>query len=208
MKKIFLTSSGIPKAKASVFLSYIGKPPSQISVAFIPTAADPKDPDFDPYFIEKSVQELKDIGIKTIDEVDLRKTPSKTLKKKLSKYDVIFVNGGNTFYLLHWMRKSGFTDVVNELLENTGRVYVGVSAGSITAGPSIEMAGNKWKTGKESDRNRVGIKDFTGLNLIDFTVIPHFKTEDKAHLESTQKKVSYRLVPLEDGQMIYLKNGQ
>ena len=54
----------------------------------------------------------------------------------LQRCHCIYVLGGNTFYLLHHMRRSGLDSLVRRRVEQ-GALYVGCSAGSIVAGRSI-----------------------------------------------------------------------
>ena len=62
--------------------------------------------------------------------------------KLLELKDIIFVEGGNTFYLLKAMRACNFEKIIRKLLKE-GKVYIGASAGSIVAGKTIKTAG--WK---------------------------------------------------------------
>jgi peptidase E len=102
------------------------------------------------------------------------------------------------------MRKSGFTKVIDTLLEDTGRVYAGASAGSIVAGPDIASA--NWS--EAWDTNDVKLKDLKGMNLLDFVVIPHYNEKDKMIIEAKKKEVSYKVVGLEDGQVIFLRDAK
>ena len=192
MKRLFLTSVGLPKETRNYFLELLGKDPKGTLVAFIPTAADPED---DKWFVNAAKKEIKEIGMKIM-EIDLKKEDKISLMEKLSNCDVIYVNGGNTFYLLDWARKSGFNEVVKEQLKN-GKIYVGVSAGSIIPGPSIEIA--SWGDG---DRNIVNLNDLTGLNFVQFAISPHYVSEDRKLLEEMSKKVNYSIVALNNSQAV------
>jgi dipeptidase E len=50
----------------------------------------------------------------------------------------------------------------------SGKVYVGVSAGSIIITPNISIA-----EVEPADPNNVGLTNLTGLNIVDFEVSPH-----------------------------------
>lgn len=192
MKKLFLTSARLPKETRDYFLKLLGKDPKETTVAFIPTAADPED---DKWFVQAAIEEIAEIGMKVL-EIDLKKENKISLDNKLSKCDVIYVNGGNTFYLLDWTRKSGFDEVIKRLI-NKGKIYVGVSAGSIIAGPNIEIAG--WGDG---DKNSINLADLTGLNLVDFAISPHFIESDRGLLEKMSKKVNYEILALTNSQAV------
>lgn len=96
--------------------------------------------------------------------------------------DIVFVNGGNTFYLLDWVRKSGFNKVLDSFLKKGG-LYVGVSAGSYLACPTIEQA-----TWKRADRNRWGVTDFKALNYVPFLIVAHFEEKYRKIIDETAKK--------------------
>ena len=47
----------------------------------------------------------------------------------INEFDVMYMMGGNTFYLLNIIRKTGFDKNIKEFI-NSGKIYVGSSAGS------------------------------------------------------------------------------
>ena len=108
-----------------------------MQVAFITTAAYGEGDDVS--WLEKYREELKEHGIMNITDVDLRSVQHKKLAKVLEESDICFVNGGNTFYLLHYIRESGLDVLLQQFLKD-GKLYVGVSAGSIVCCPNIETA--------------------------------------------------------------------
>ncbi|KAG8463168.1 hypothetical protein KFE25_011165 [Diacronema lutheri] len=65
------------------------------------------------------------------------------LLETLGGADAIWVMGGNTFHLRHWMAQSGFDAVLLRLVGQRGVPYVGQSAGAIVAGVSAHTA--LWK---------------------------------------------------------------
>ncbi len=123
----------------------------------------------------------------------------KELEHILADKDIIFVNGGNTFYLLRWVRESGFDQVLPNFLKRGG-LYVGVSAGSYIACPTIEQA-----TWKHQDRNRVGITDFTALGLVPFLITAHFEEKYRAVVDSAAQRKNYPIVALSDGQAVLIQ---
>ena len=76
------------------------------------------------------------------DELDIDSKNEDELRNILSKYEMVYVTGGNSFYLLKSIKDSGFDKVVKELIPK-GLIYMGASAGSYVACPTIEQA--KWK---------------------------------------------------------------
>jgi len=197
MRKLFLTSAGLPGETRNYFLQLLTKEPNDTKVAFIPTAGDHEK---NKKYIKLALNELKRIGFRDIQIIDLKTENKRSLLNKLSDCDVIYVNGGNSFYLLYHVRRSGFDKVVKKLI-NKGKIYVGVSAGSYIACPSIEAA-----TWKHQDRNRFGIKDLSALNLVSFLITAHFTENYRRIVEREAKKTKYPIIALNDKQAILIKN--
>lgn len=196
MKRLFLTSTGLPKETRDYFLRTLGKKPSELKVAFIPSAADPEN---DKWFVKAARDELIEIGFQ-VEDVDLKIDPA-LLKHKLEVVDIIYINGGNTFYLLEWVRKSGLAKYLEELINN-GKIYIGVSAGSILVCPSIELAG--WDPGW--DKNINNLRDTTGINIVPFAVSPHFTEEERAILERNRPNINYEIIAITDKQAILVED--
>jgi len=192
MRKLFLTSGGLPNETRDAFLKLLGKNPQDTRVAFIPTA---KDPEEDQSYVQRSLDQLDELGF-VYESTDLKEYSKETLGEKLTQFDVIYVNGGNTFYLLDWIRKSGFDQIIGDLLDQ-GKIYLGVSAGTIVAGPNIETAG--WKN---LDRNFLNLTDLTGLNLVPFSVFVHYEPEFQTLIESETTRITYPMIVLTDQQAV------
>ena len=117
--------------------------------------------------------------------------------------DVIYVQGGNTFYLLKHVRESGFDVVVKDLIEK-GVIYIGVSAGSYIACPTIEMTA--WKS---SDDDYYGVTDLTAMNLVPFLVCVHYNREKyREGLIEGIKTSKYPVKILTDEQALLIRNGE
>jgi len=129
------------------------------------------------------------------ESLDVAGWPGSDLAGHLAGFDVLYVQGGNTFYLLDRMRRSGADGIIRKLVAAHGTVYCGVSAGSIIAGPDIGVAG--WSP--DWDCNEVGLTDPTGLHLVPFIVSPHYVPEDAA-LIATRLPLPYPILALRDGQ--------
>lgn len=198
--KFFLTSSGIPATDTERFFDYVGLPANKIKLAYIPTAGDPE---LNRSWQADLVRDFGQMGM-VVERYDIKDKNADILRKDLAKFNVIFVDGGNTFYLLDHARKSGFRDAIKDLLQDNTRVYVGVSAGSILVGPSIELAG--WRP--FNDNNIVGITDLTGLELVDLAVFPHFKEEYSSLIKNFDKDVKYQIIALPDESAIVVNDGR
>lgn len=197
--KIFLTS--IADRVLEKLLPSITENPSGMKVAFIPTAGDLYS---DKPWQERDRDKLKELGFQ-IEDVDLKVTQHQELKDALSKVDIIFVAGGNTLYLLEKSQQSGFLDITKDLI-HSGTIYIGSSAGSLLAGPNIEIDKiyDDGEFGKE-------LASYEGLGLVDFIVLPHANREeyrpyiDKIKAEYGQK---YSFVELADNQALVAIDGK
>ena len=100
------------------------------------------------------------------------------------------------------VRESGFDKVVKELILK-GVIYIGASAGSCIACPTIEMA--YWK---HPDRNTFGLTDLRALNLVPFLLSVHFKPEYAPVLKRKISTSKYPVKILTDEQAILVRNGE
>ena len=195
--RLLLTSNGLANQKiADVFLGLLDKPTSELKVIFVPTAARTE---HELKYVRNSKQELLDLGILdgNIREINLDNTFS---FKGLGDCDLIYVCGGNTFYLLKKVRETGFDKIIVDFVKND-RLYFGVSAGSILACPDIGIAA-------PFDLNDSGVTDFSGLNLIDVIVSPHYSNKDKLIIEKFKSKSKFPVVPLTDSQALLIIDGK
>lgn len=165
--KLLLTSAGITNETiASSFDALIDKPAPETKIGFIPTAAN-AEPGNKDWFIAQ-LTNLQKRGYNWIDIVDPA-VPGIDWRDRLQEVDALFVSGGNTFYLLDQFRKSGFDQWLKDNLEH--KVYLGVSAGTIVASHTIEVA-----TLEPADVNLWDV-ELAGLGLINFEIEPHCEGE-------------------------------
>ncbi len=195
-KRLLLTSQA--SAVLDVLKELLPISSKKLKVGFIPTAANPYP---DKPWMEKDKQKLAELGLEVFD-VDINNKSKEELRNLLKNIDILFVAGGNTFYLLEKVRTSGFDEVAKELIDK-GVLYIGSSAGSCLTGPTIETS--SWKN---QDKNIVGLKDLTGLNLVPFLIFPHFKNEWQKTVEENSKKTSFPVVALTDQQAVLCIDGK
>lgn len=199
MRKLFLASSFrtllADETLEAELLNFLPKKSEEIKIGHVPNAGDVEE---DTSYIKESTDQLKAMGMK-IKKIDLRKENKDSLKENLADCNVIFVNGGNTFYLLDIIRKSGFDKVLPDLLDQ-GKVYISASAGSYIACPTIEQAG--WKR-TDPDRNIPGLKDLTAMNLVPFLISAHYNREKyREAVENGVGTTEYPVVVLYDSQAV------
>uniref|UniRef100_A0A7S2NTP8 Uncharacterized protein n=1 Tax=Leptocylindrus danicus TaxID=163516 RepID=A0A7S2NTP8_9STRA len=116
---------------------------------------------------------------------------------------MIYVEGGNTFWLHHCMTKGGWADkIVAACSGPSGAVYCGKSAGAIIAGKHVETA--TWKQmddpsvvpGMEEYEDWAGV---SGLSLCgDLSIFPHMASKWEDLVEEKQKDIDDSAVLLTD----------
>jgi dipeptidase E len=114
---------------------------------------------------------LVSAGLDVFDFSVTNKSPNE-IKKAFEGVGAICVAGGNTYFLLDQVRKSGFDHIVTRLVRK-GMPYIGSSAGALLAGPSIE-------TSLDDPSITPDLTDYTGLNLCNVSVRPHWGSENFA----------------------------
>jgi dipeptidase E len=166
---VILTSSFNTVAQALREKSLI---PKTASVAFIPTAGNPYP---ERPWIDADRKALVELGY-SVKDIDLKGVTTESLEKALASHDIIFVAGGNTTYLVQQSHVSGFADLVRGLLKQ-GKLYIGSSAGSILAGPTVEpfLAEDLAELPKDFVLTKP-----TCLRLVDYVVLPHDQVEQFA----------------------------
>ena len=99
------------------------------------------------------------------------------------------------------MRKSGFDKLIRNFIDRGG-LYIGNSAGSYIACPTIDQA--FWKS-RYPDKKTYGVTDFKALNLIPFWVVAHFEEKWRQDIEKAAKSTKYPIVVLNDKQAVLVE---
>lgn len=196
MKKLLLTSDGlISPALGKSFLELVGKNPRYIKVLFVPTASEAYE---DAAYLERKrayfshcEEELMGFGVQKehMFWLDINNIAS---VGDISIYDVMYVCGGNTFYLLYEVKRTGFDKQIIEFVNN-GKLYMGVSAGSVLAGPNIVTA-------DPFDPNNIGLKDLSSLAITEKIICPHYQKEQENIILEIERKNNIKVLRLNDNQ--------
>lgn len=133
--------------------------------------------------------------------LDLREfsTEKENLKELLSDAQLLWVSGGNVFYLRYLFEKSGLSVLLADLLVN-GLVYAGDSAGAAVLGP--DMHGLDLL----DDPREAPELLYRGLGLTSFITLPHWGSERYAEkIENSKKeleKYNNEIITISDDQAI------
>lgn len=178
--KLLLTSNGLANETICASLEKLtARPRADTRIAFIPTAALAPDPNVDESR-DWLARDLHRIGRYAgfLDVVSLADLRPQEVEKRLKAAHVIFVGGGNTFYLSYMFEKAGLFDVLPKLLSD--RVYAGISAGSMIATSSVRTASQaitnrtKFYDQRYDELGPQGASSARTAGLVDFAVRPHF----------------------------------
>jgi dipeptidase E len=198
--KLLLTSAGWwknPKIRKE-FLKLVNKKPSEIRIFFVITPVK---------YLKRNKYILRQFrkfkGIKIPEQnITFFQLNRKIEKDDLKNTDVIFVFGGNAFDYLDRIRKTGLDKAIKSFVKGGG-VYLGLSAGSYVACPTIEAA-----TWKHADKNTIGLKNLRGLNLVPFLITAHFENKYREIIEQAAKTTKYPIIALTDKQAVLVKGKQ
>ncbi len=142
---------GYPGNEIQAFLGKPGK-----ILAFVPYAIVTKSYDFYTGVVTDRFAELGHV-IRSLHRED-------NIGKILEECDGIVVGGGNTFHLLTEVYHRGLAAPVRQLV-NSGKPYIGWSAGSNLACPTIMTT---------NDMPIIRPPDFTALDFVPFQINPHY----------------------------------
>ena len=158
---------------------------------YITTASDGEN-DSDKSWMDEEYETILDLGFSKENIYEF-KIGQKEIN--INDFDVIYMMGGNTFYLMDMIRKYNFDTVIKKAMDN-GIIYIGSSAGSIILGNSVEYA-------LPFDENNVDLKDFSGLRIIDGIIIPHANRKEE-FISKVKENIGEKLFLLydEDGIII------
>jgi len=180
-------------------LKLLPRPPAETNLAHIITASNEVNPH---PWRDNDKKEMIKLGIQ-VEDIDIKGKTESELRLILKDKDVIYVQGGSPYYLLKYVKESGFDKVVGDLI-NKGVLYIGASAGSYITCPTIEQA--LWKKPR---RNRHGLIDKEpAMGLIPFLIVAHYEPKFKKDVETGITKTKYPVRVLTDDQAILIKDGK
>lgn len=163
MKKMFLASSF--KDVADVFAKFEtdlnGK-----TVTFIPTASVVEKVVF---YVNSGRKALEKLGL-IVDILEVSAAAADEIEEKLRNNDFIYITGGNTFFLLQELKRTGADKIIIEEVE-AGKLYIGESAGAMVVSADIEYA-----KAMDSVKKAPSLTDYNSLGLVECYAVPHYES--------------------------------
>lgn len=173
MKKLMLISNSIAYGRGYLghcgddIIGFLG---SVKNIIFFPYAKK----DYDQYaFI--AIKRFCELGIK-LESIHTKRDPIDAIDKA----SAIFIGGGNTFRLLNELYKKNLLKIIRKKVV-AGMLYIGASAGSNVASPTIKTT---------NDMPIIEPPSFKALNLVPFQINPHYIDPDPSskHMGETREQ--------------------
>jgi dipeptidase E len=152
-----------------------------------------------------------DIAAKAFDRIDKKIVGLHTFENPIAALENtqgIFTGGGNSFVLVNSLYQYHLMDKLREVI-TTGTPYLGTSAGSNIAGPSIKTT---------NDMPIVYPPSYDTLKIVPFSINPHYLDPDptsthKGETRETRIKEFHEfnttsVIGLREGSWIYVQNNE
>ncbi len=195
---IWIFSSGDYESNEYVDPYFIGSiKKKMLKVAFIPTSNEEA-----PEYYDEFIDRIGQYCYAKFSLIDLEKGLSISEKEELFENDLIYISGGNTFDLLHNLRKNNLIRELKNYAEEGG-CLAGHSAGGIVLTENINTAAFP---PEDCDANDVGIENYDSMSLVSFEFFPHYENLSfyKKPLQYYTKHLQKPLYAMEDGGAIHV----
>ena len=172
-----------------------------LSLTYIPFCAEDSK-----IFFERAKRRYRPHGVEKFQCLSVDDDPSAAAIDLALQSDIIYLAGGNTFYFLKHLRKSGVLPQL-KAFSDRGGVLAGLSAGGLILSPTVKLAADP---GLGPDDNEVNMKNFKGLGLFPFEFSPHYEKTPKmikAH-RAYSLTTDYPVYAVEDGAGIIIDGNE
>ena len=161
---IILTSS-VATVADHIYQNYLSNKGYK-TVLFIDTAAEPEvgKEEGDDWWLQNDLKGLQNQGYQ-VDRWSITDKTKEEIEARIDEYDIIYMCGGNTIYLLQQLQQTGSFDLIKSKVL-AGKPYIGTSAGSIAACTKIPDY--------LEDAEGIELDDYTGLAFCDLLFVPHW----------------------------------
>ena len=145
-------------------------------------------------YVAKAEERLHEMGFSLTSIHDVSDMP-----RTIDEADVIFVGGGNTFRLLKGLYDSDLLGPIRRRV-TAGAPYIGSSAGSIVACPTLKTT---------NDMPVVQPPSFEALGLVPSQISPHYLDPDPSstHMGETQEERIMQFLEENDQAVVGLREG-
>lgn len=157
-------------------------------------------------YFQRAVRRYSRFGFNEFECLPVDRKVSPELVEKAFQNDVIYLAGGNTFYFLSHLKRSGLMPRLKQFAKNGG-VIAGLSAGAILLTPHISLAGYPEF---DKDENDVGLRNLKALDLVNFEFFPHFTKSPRVieALAIYSENSNYPVIGCRDGGGIIVEDGR
>jgi dipeptidase E len=180
----------------------VGKPRNKINIAVINEAYAMEHED-NLHWVMKNLDDVRNNFDGNLELVNLLALNKTKIRERIAQHDVIFVVGGHVDYLMSVFVKTGFTEILPELLQN--KVYVGSSAGSMVLGKRLRSRIYKEIYDQEGT---YGVEEYMGL--VDFAILPHLESADfnitEERVREVTKGLNDKIYVIDDNTAIVIEN--
>ncbi|ART64339.1 Type 1 glutamine amidotransferase-like domain-containing protein [Kushneria marisflavi] len=196
--KLFLASSFAEVSE--LFVTFDHSECVAKTVTFIATASIPEKMTF---YVDAGRKALESLGL-LIDELDISTAGEDEIALKLARNEYVYVSGGNTFYLLQELKRTGADRLIIEQIKS-GKTYIGESAGAVVLAADIEYIG-----ALDDSRAAPDLGSYASLGVIEFYPLPHHTNFPfKKAVEQAQHEFSEHLDlrPFSNAEAIVMEDG-
>lgn len=168
-------------------------------VAFIPTASI-----HEGYtgYVGSARTVFKKLGAE-LTEIEISTANASDITQVFDAADIIYFTGGNSFFLIDQLRKTGTDTLLKQQLEK-GKLFIGESAGAIVCAPELSYIEKMDPIPEDYSQS-----DYAGLGLINFYVLPHYLTAPfkKVTADIMQSFSNIELCAINNAQALSVKDG-
>ncbi|MGL4339199.1 MAG: Type 1 glutamine amidotransferase-like domain-containing protein [Rhodoglobus sp.] len=171
--------------------------PGDLRTVFVPTAGVPF---ADAGWLDRRRAWFDMAGF-AVEELELTSVDAAHVAATLASADLVYVEGGNTYYLLEQMQRCRFW----EGMEASDAVYAGCSAGAVVVCPDIAYIG-----GLDDRSAAPGLVSTQGAGLVEFSILPHMddlRIADELAQITDAWPDSELLIGLDDDQALIVDGG-
>ena len=168
-------------------------------VAFLPTASI-----HEGYtgYVGSARTVFKKLGAE-LTEIEISTANVSDITQVFDAADIIYFTGGNSFFLIDQLRKTGTDTLLKQQLEK-GKLFIGESAGAIVCAPELSYIEKMDPIPEDYSQS-----DYAGLGLINFYVLPHYLTAPfkKVTADIMQSFSNIELCAINNAQALSVKDG-